>query len=119
MEDALLHSGLYFLFNIFYFCKTYIFEQFKVLYPYNLNMKLRKYLHLFIFFSCFSISGFSQENGTENDSIKLYQKIEEFSQKTKLTKMLHNLVFKPTSKSERSGIRIRERSEERRVGKEW
>lgn len=71
-------------------------------------MKLRKYLHLFIFFSCFSISGFSQENGTENDSIKLYQKIEEFSQKTKLTKMLHNLVVKPTSKSERSGIRIRE-----------
>ncbi len=70
-------------------------------------MTLRKYVSLLVFFSCFYISGYSQENGTENDSI--YLKIEEFSQKSKLTRMLHDMVFKPTSRSERTGIRIRDR----------
>ncbi len=69
-------------------------------------MKLKKYVFLLLFFSCFYFSGFSQENGAGNDSI--YKKIEEFSQKSFLTRILHDAVFKPTSKGQRSGIRIRD-----------
>lgn len=71
-------------------------------------MKLKKYVSLLVFFSCFSISGFSQVNGTENDSIKIYQKIEEFSQKRKFTRMLHDLVFIPTERKNTSRIQFRE-----------
>ena len=71
-------------------------------------MKLRNYVPLLIFFSCISIQGYSQENGTRNDSIKLYQKIEEFSQKRKFTRMLHDLVFIPTERKNTSRIRFRE-----------
>lgn len=65
-------------------------------------MKLKKYFSLFLFCSCFCISGFSQEKETEKDSIKIYRQIEEFSAKSKFTKMLHKLVFRPTSKNNRS-----------------
>lgn len=81
-------------------------------------MNLRKYVSLLIFCLCFSISGLSQENGKENDSIKIYKKLEEFSQKRKFTRILHNLVFKPTGRSERSGIKIRDaRNNQRYRGK--
>ncbi len=71
-------------------------------------MKSRKYVTLLIFISCFCVSGFSQENGTKNDSLVIYNKIEEFSQKTKLTRFLHDLVFIPTERKNKSGIKFRE-----------
>ncbi len=68
-------------------------------------MKLKHLLPL-IFYFCFCFSGFSQEKETEKDSLEIYRKIEEFSEKRKFTKMLHNLVFKPSSKNKKSSIKI-------------
>lgn len=71
-------------------------------------MKLNKYLPLLIFCSGFGISGFSQEIGTEKDSLVIYNKIEEFSQRSKLTRLLYDLVFIPTERKNTSRIRFRE-----------
>jgi hypothetical protein len=71
-------------------------------------MKFKKYLFLSIFFLFTCFTSFSQEKETETDTIKIYQQIKEFSEKRKFTKMLHNLVFKPTSNNKKSTIRGRE-----------
>lgn len=69
-------------------------------------MKYKQFL-LFIFFLCFCSWGQAQEKKTEKDSVEIYKKIEEFSEKRKFTRMLHNLVFKPTSNDNRSTISAR------------
>lgn len=73
-------------------------------------MKFKIFLPLFLFCLCSCFTGFSQEEkeGTQNDSIKIYKQIEEFSRKRKFTKMLHNLVFKPTSRNRKSRIKVRD-----------
>ena len=55
-------------------------------------------------FLCVSNTGISQDKNIENDTIKLYQEIEEFSEKTKLTRFLHKMVFRPTKHTSRPGI---------------
>jgi len=65
-----------------------------------------KHLILLVFYTCFCLSGFSQEEETKKDSLEIYRKIEEFSEKRKITRMLHNMVFKPTSNNQKSSIKI-------------
>lgn len=45
---------------------------------------------------CFSYSFYGQQKDTPADSTEVYQKIEEYSKKTKVGKMLHGWVFRPT-----------------------
>ncbi len=54
-------------------------------------------------------AGVAQEKKTENDTIKLYEEIEEFSEKTKVTRFLHGLVFRSTKQSGRAGLRRQQR----------
>lgn len=62
---------------------------------------------LLFFLSC-GIPGFAQEKETkketEKDSLEIYQKIEDFSEKTKLTRFLHNLVFRSAESTKRSRL---------------
>lgn len=71
-------------------------------------MKFKKYLALFIFYLCCGLIVHAQETEkeTEKDSIKIYWQIEEFSQKRKLTKILHNMVFRPTRGNINSTARV-------------
>lgn len=73
-------------------------------------MKFISYLPFLIIYLCSGITAYSQEEEKETakDSIKLYRKIEEFSEKTKLTKMLHDMVFRPTRGNKNKTIRIPE-----------
>lgn len=51
--------------------------------------------NLFIFFIfCFSCS-LAQQKKTEQDSTEVYEKIEEYSKKSKVGKMLHGWIFRP------------------------
>lgn len=63
-------------------------------------VNLNKYrLLFFLFCMCFSIHGFSQINKPEKDSTEtVYKKIEDYSDKSKLNKLLHSLVFKSNKK---------------------
>lgn len=66
-------------------------------------IKLR--LFFFPLCLCFAIQGFSQTNKPEKDSTEaVYQKIEDYSEKSKLNKLLHGLVFKSNKKPVRKEI---------------
>jgi hypothetical protein len=68
-------------------------------------MTLRPYAFCLTVFFCTLTSGIAQEKDIENDTIKLYQEIEEFSEKTKLTRFLHKLVFRPTKQDTRANLK--------------
>jgi hypothetical protein len=46
--------------------------------------------------------GFSQTNPKAKDSVKMYKKIETYSEKSRFTKFLHKLIFEPTKKEHTS-----------------
>ncbi len=72
-------------------------------------MKIINYFPLLIIYLCSGFTVYAQEEEeTAKDSIKIYRQIEEFSGKKKFTKMLHNLVFRPTRKNKNATIRVRE-----------
>ncbi len=60
-----------------------------------MNFKFKYCFFLMVFF-CFHI-GFSQEKPVEQDSTKMYEKIEKYSKKRKFTKMFHKLIFEPVN----------------------
>jgi hypothetical protein len=68
-------------------------------------MTLKPFAFCLAVFLCALTPGLAQEKDIENDTIKLYQEIEEFSEKTKLTRFLHKLVFRPTGQDTRTNIR--------------
>lgn len=55
-------------------------------------------LFILLVIQCFCLQAGAQEQNSEKDSIR-YGAIEKFSQKTKLTKLLHGLIFKPVIKA--------------------
>ncbi|MGO4771408.1 hypothetical protein ACEN2I_07070 [Flavobacterium sp. W22_SRS_FK3] len=54
-----------------------------------------KIVLLFLFLWNFSQSAFSQEKETKKDSVEKYNKIKELSKKSKFTKFLNKIIFKP------------------------
>ncbi len=59
----------------------------------------KKFVLLFFTYICFYTVGFSQDLPSKQDSLKLYKKIEIFSNKRHLTKLIYPLIFKPAQKS--------------------
>lgn len=57
-----------------------------------------KYVLLFWMLLCFPLLSLSQEKDKKVDSAKVYKKIEKYSEKRKLTKFLHKLIFEPIAK---------------------
>lgn len=72
----------------------------------------------FFFFLIVGTVGYAQEQETENDTIKLYQEIEEFSEKTRLTRFIHQMVFRPVGRNPQANLRRqKERSYRKYQGK--
>jgi len=61
-------------------------------------------LLLFIFI-CFQLS-FSQAKVTPKDSLEVYKDVQTYSKKHKLTKFLHQLVFKPIYPKKRKAKKV-------------
>lgn len=59
-------------------------------------MNLKQLALIFIFLNC--LQSISQVRETESDSTNLYEKIEDYSERSKATKFLHKLIFKSTNK---------------------
>lgn len=56
----------------------------------------RTFKYCFFLIAVFSFNiGFSQEKPVQQDSTKMYEKIEKYSKKRKFTKMFHKLIFEP------------------------
>lgn len=51
---------------------------------------------------CYYQASYSQEKNVEKDTTKLYRKIETFSKKKKVTKLLYKLIFNPITKTKKS-----------------
>ena len=63
------------------------------------------------FFLCFLIACFqtqAQEKNSGNDSVKVYKKIENYSQKSNFNKFIYRLLFKAKRSETRSQKNIRE-----------
>ena len=60
-----------------------------------MNFKTVIFFTIFLFYCSL---GFSQEKETETDTTNVYEKIEDYSKKSKTTKFLHRLIFKSTNK---------------------
>lgn len=83
--------------NIFY-CPFLIVEK----------ARIKTYVPLLLFFFSFG-QGFTQEPETKKDSLEIYQKIEDFSEKRRFTKFLHNLVFRPTGSNKQTIVQRQQR----------
>lgn len=62
---------------------------------------LRAVFLLFLFIHCNAVV-WSQNHNAQNDSIKIYNNIEDFSKKTKTGSFVHRLIFRKTSTSKNS-----------------
>ncbi|WP_240793844.1 hypothetical protein [Antarcticibacterium arcticum] len=81
-------------------------------------MKFNLILVFIVLFMGACPHGFSQGKKNEDENLKLYKGIEEFSKKTKLTKFIHKLVFRPTGSNPQANFQKRqERSYKKYHGK--
>ena len=55
---------------------------------------------------CYYQASYSQEKTVEKDTTKLYRKIETFSKKKKVTKLLYKLIFNSITKTKKSNKRL-------------
>ena len=72
-------------------------------------MPLKAFLFFFLFLSCHVMVKAQEKTTPKKDS--LYQKIEDYSEKRKLTKTLHNLIFRSTDKRPRKSPQNRSKQD--------
>lgn len=66
---------------------------------------------------CFGTQLYGQENKPVQDSIDMYQRIENYSQKGKFTKLIHKWIFRPTKKEVTTAVVKEKPNYERFSGK--
>ena len=64
-------------------------------------MTVKTLLYFILFLAC--LKGVAQVKEVEKDSANVYEKLENFSEKRKVTKFLHRLIFKSTNKKPGKG----------------